>query len=86
MCLSIPSKIVELKEDNIAVVDTMGVMRETSLDLMQPGEVAIGDYVLIHIGFVINKIDEEDALSSLEVFAEILATMDEQERKEAIGE
>jgi hydrogenase expression/formation protein HypC len=86
MCLSIPSKIVELKEDNIAVVDTMGVMREVSLDLMQPDEVALGDYVLIHIGFVINKIDEEDALSSLEVFREILATMDEQERKEAIGE
>jgi hydrogenase expression/formation protein HypC len=86
VCLSIPSKVVGLKEDNIAVVDTMGVMREVSLDLMGPDEVALGDYVLIHIGFVINKIDEEDALSSLEVFAEILATMDEQERKEAIGE
>jgi len=86
MCLSIPSKVVELKEDNIAVVDTMGVMREVSLDLMKPDEVALGDYVLIHIGFVINKIDEEDALSSIEVFREILERMDEEERKEAIGE
>jgi len=85
MCLSIPSKVVELKEDNIAVVDTMGVQREVSLDLLVHEDVKIGDYVLIHIGFAINKIDEEDALESIAVFREILDKMDENERAEAIN-
>jgi hydrogenase expression/formation protein HypC len=85
MCLSIPSQVVELKEDNFAVVDTLGVKREVSLDLM-PEEVVIGDYVLIHIGYAINKIDTESALLSIETFKEIIAQMDEEELKEAMGE
>ena len=85
MCLSIPSQVVELKEDNFAVVDTLGVKREVSLDLM-PEEVVIGDYVLIHIGYARNKIDTESALLSIETFKEIIAQMDEEELKEAMGE
>ena len=85
MCLSIPSKVVELKDDNIALVDTMGVQREVSLDLLADEEVNLGDYLLIHIGFAINKIDEEDALASISVFREILDKMDENERLEAIN-
>lgn len=86
MCLSIPSKIKEIKTDsNTAIVDTMGVSREISLDLMDVNELSIGDYVLIHIGFAMNKIDTEDALESLKVYEEILAKMDEEERGEAIG-
>lgn len=86
MCLSIPSKITGIdKENNIATVDTMGVERKASLDLIdQP--VKIGDYVLIHIGFAMNKIDEEDALESLKVYQEIIDKMDEKERLEAVEE
>lgn len=79
MCLSIPSKIVEIEEDNIAVVETMGVRRKVSLDLMAD-EVAIGEYVLIHIGFAMGKIDEKDALESLKVYEEMIIAMDEEER------
>ena len=62
MCLSIPSKIKSIDpEMNTCVVDTMGVERSASLDLIDQ-DVVIGDYVLIHIGFAMNKIDEEDAL------------------------
>ncbi|WP_428737238.1 HypC/HybG/HupF family hydrogenase formation chaperone [Sulfurimonas sp.] len=87
MCLSIPSKVVKIDEDtNLATVDTMGVQREASLDLMADADVKIGDYVLIHIGFIMNKIDEEDALTSLEIYKEILAAMDEEERQNAILE
>ncbi|MGB9801941.1 MAG: HypC/HybG/HupF family hydrogenase formation chaperone, partial [Arcobacter sp.] len=43
-------------------------------------EAFIGDYVLIHIGFAMNKIDEEDALASLEVYKEIIEKMEEQDR------
>ncbi len=85
MCLSIPSKVVSLDEGNMATVDTLGVQRIVSLDLM-PEPVAIGDYLLIHIGYAINKIDEESALLSIETFQEIIAQMDEEEKREAIGE
>jgi hydrogenase expression/formation protein HypC len=51
-----------------------------------PEEVVIGDYVLIHIGYAINKIDTESALLSIETFKEIIAQMDEEELKEAMGE
>ena len=80
MCLSIPSKVTKIdKETNTATVDTMGVSRDASLDLMAEDDVKIGDYVLLHIGFVMNKIDEEDALASLETYKEILEIMDKEE-------
>jgi len=76
MCLSIPSKVIKIDKDtNSATVDTMGVSREASLNLMQEGSVEIGDYVLIHIGFIMNKIDKEDALLSLEAYREVLEIM-----------
>jgi hydrogenase expression/formation protein HypC len=87
MCLSIPSKVVKIdKESNIATVDTMGVKRDASLDLMPEDDVKIGDYVLLHIGFVMNKIDEEDAIASIETYKEILSIMDEEDRQKAILE
>lgn len=80
MCLSIPSRITKIdKKTNIATVDTMGVSKGASLDLMEEGSVEVGDYVLIHIGFVMNKIDKEDALLSLEAFDEIARRMDDDE-------
>lgn len=87
MCLSIPSKVTKIdKENNIATVDTMGVSRDASLDLMEEGSVNIGDYVLLHIGFIMNKIDEEDALASLDTYKEILEKMDEMELEQTIKE
>jgi len=81
MCLSIPSKVVSIDtENNIATVDTMGIQRSAGLDLMEEGSVQIGDYVLLHIGFIMNKIDEEDALESLNVYQETLDKLDEAER------
>ncbi|MBD3824772.1 MAG: HypC/HybG/HupF family hydrogenase formation chaperone [Epsilonproteobacteria bacterium] len=87
MCLSIPSKVTKIdKANKTATVDTMGVSREASLDLMEEGSVNIGDYVLIHIGFIMNKIDEEDAMASIETYKEILSIMDEEECARAIEE
>ncbi len=83
MCLSIPSKIVEIDEDNMATVDTMGIKRMVSLDLMLD-EVGIGDYILIHVGFAMSKIDEAEALQSLEVYREMLEAMEEEERRQVI--
>ena len=85
MCLSIPSKVVKIDiERNVAIVDTMGVLREAGLELMEDGDVKIGDYVLLHIGFIMNKIDEEDAMESLKVYNEILQKLDEEDRKQMV--
>lgn len=83
MCLSIPSKIVEINEDNLAMVETMGIRRQVSLDLMGD-EIKIGDYVLIHVGYAMSKIDEVDALESLKLYLEIITLMEESESKELI--
>ena len=87
MCLSIPSKVVKVSEDKtMCTVDTMGVQREANLMMMADDEVKVGDYVLLHIGFVMNKIDEAEALASIETYKEILEMMDEEERKRTILE
>ncbi|MGB2689765.1 MAG: HypC/HybG/HupF family hydrogenase formation chaperone [Desulfobacterales bacterium] len=67
MCLAIPSKIVKI-EDNVATIDVDGVRREASLLLLENPEV--GEYVIVHAGFAINKINEEDALESLKLLRE----------------
>ena len=85
MCLSIPSKVTSInKELNTAIVDTMGVKREVSLDLMEQNSIKTDDYVLIHIGFIMNKIDKEDALSSLDIFNELIKQMNNEELSQAI--
>lgn len=87
MCLSIPSKVVEVSEDKtMCKVDTMGVQREANLMMMDDEEVKVGDYVLLHIGFVMNKIDEEEALASIDTYKEILSLMNEEERRKTILE
>jgi hydrogenase expression/formation protein HypC len=87
MCLSIPSKVVKISDDKLmCTVDTMGVQRDANLMMMDDEEVSIGDYVLLHIGFVMNTIDEEEALASIDTYKEILEMMDEEERKKAILE
>ncbi len=75
MCLAIPSKVIAIN-DNVAVLETLGVQREASLDLM--GEsVKVGDYVLLHIGYVMSKIDEKEALESIELYQEMIAKMND---------
>lgn len=85
MCLSIPSKVVKISEDQtMCTIDTMGVQREANLMMMADDEVKVGDYVLIHIGFVMNKIDNDEALASIENYRELLEMMDEAQRKQLI--
>lgn len=81
MCLAIPSKVISIdKETNTATLDTLGVSREASLDLMSE-EVKVGDYVLLHIGYVMGKIDEEQAKLSLETYEEIIKAIQEEEQE-----
>lgn len=76
MCLSIPSKVIEIDENNFATVETLGVKRGVSLDLI--GEpVKVGEYVLIHVGFAMEKIDTKAALESLEFYKKIAKEMND---------
>ena len=70
MCLAVPSKIIEIN-DCMAKVDVDGVVRETSLMLLD--DVKIGDYVIVHAGFAINRLDEKAALQTIEDMRNILA-------------
>ncbi len=69
MCLAIPAQVVELREGNNAVVDLAGVRKEISLALVD--RVAVGDYVIVHVGYALNKLDPEEAAKTLALFAEI---------------
>ncbi len=73
MCLAIPGKIVEIVdvENHIAKVDVGGVRRNVNVGMFDEGEVGIGDYVLIHVGFAMSKIDEAEAEETLRVLREI---------------
>ncbi len=68
MCLAVPAKIIECN-GFMATVDISGVTRQVSLMLLP--EAVAGDYVLIHAGFAIQSIDEEEALRTLELFKEL---------------
>ncbi|KUH32897.1 hydrogenase [Thermococcus celericrescens] len=68
MCLAIPGRIIKV-DGKTAVVDFGGVKREVRLDLLP--EAGVGDYVIVHTGFAIERLDEERALEILEAWAEV---------------
>ena len=75
MCLAIPGRIVELSSDNaqLATVDVSGVGRIVNIGLLEDEMLQPGDWVLIHVGFALSKIDEEEAahaLSSLQLLGQ----------------
>lgn len=68
MCLGIPGKVIELRDDaglRMGRVDFGGVRKEACLSYVP--DVALGDYVIVHVGFAISKVDEEEALRTLEL-------------------
>ena len=67
MCLAIPSKITHI-ENEMATIDVDGVKREASLLLLEDAQV--GDWVIVHAGFAIQKLDEEGALETLRLLKE----------------
>lgn len=73
MCLAIPGKIVEIVDEvnSIAKVDVGGVKRNVNIGMLDKDEVRVGDYVLIHVGFAMSKVDEHEAHETLRVLKEI---------------
>lgn len=69
MCLALPAQIIEIQADQCtATASVDGVKVEVSLALVD--DVVVGDYVLVHVGYALNKIDEAEALKTLALFAE----------------
>lgn len=68
MCLGLPGKVVKI-ENKSCLVEIMGVTKDISIELLK--DVQIGDYVLIHAGCAISKLDEEEALRTIELFNEL---------------
>jgi hydrogenase expression/formation protein HypC len=84
MCLAIPGQVVEIFPDqpNSAMIDVVGVRRKVDLGLLQDNMPVKGDWVLIHVGFAMSKISEEDALDqmrTLRMLGEADAAMEEVE-------
>jgi len=73
MCLAIPGKIVEIvdAENQIAKVEVGGVKRNINIGMLDKEEARVGDYVLIHVGFAMSKVDEQQAEDTLRVLKEI---------------
>ena len=69
MCLAIPVKVVEMRDGDQAMVDVGGVRKEISLALVDG--IAVGDYVILHVGYAIQKLDPEEAEKTLALFAEL---------------
>lgn len=67
MCLAIPAKVVELRAGDQAVIDLAGVRKEISLALVE--NVVPGDYVIVHVGYALQKLDPEEAAKTLALFA-----------------
>jgi hydrogenase expression/formation protein HypC len=68
MCLAIPARVVEISDNDQAIVDLGGVRKDISLALVE--DVAVGDYVIVHVGYALTRLDPEEAEKTLALMAE----------------
>jgi hydrogenase expression/formation protein HypC len=68
MCLAIPARVVEIQENDVAIVDLGGVRKDISLALVEG--VVVGDYVIVHVGYALTRLDAEEAEKTLALMAE----------------
>lgn len=69
MCLAIPAKIIELHDNESAVVDIGGVHKEVNIFLLP--DLKLSDYVIVHVGYALSRVDEDEAAKTLQLFAEM---------------
>lgn len=69
MCLAVPAKVTSISGDE-ANLDYGGVKRKANISMLS--DVSVGDYVLVHVGYAISKLDEEEALETLKLWDEML--------------
>lgn len=69
MCLAIPARVEQLVDQDQAIVDLGGVQKQISTALLE--SVAVGDYVIVHVGYALNRLDPVEAEKTLQLFAEL---------------
>jgi hydrogenase expression/formation protein HypC len=75
MCIAVPAEVLEIKEGNIGVVDYGELKQEVRLDLV---EVKVGEFVLVHVGFAIQKLSREEGLETREIFRQLHEALKEE--------
>ncbi len=81
MCLSIPARVDKIEGD-MATCSVGGSSYETSLEMLTLEEIKVGDYILMHTGFAIQKLDEEEALETLKTFEDFKKLNDHMDQEE----
>ena len=73
MCVEVPAEVIEIKEGNIGLVDYGELRQEVRLDLV---DVKVGEFVLVHVGFAIQRLSREEGLETREVFRQVYEALD----------
>lgn len=73
MCVAVPAEVIEIKDGNIGVVDYGDLRQEVRLDLV---DVKVGEFVLVHVGFAIQRLSREEGLETREVFRQVYAALE----------
>jgi hydrogenase expression/formation protein HypC len=73
MCVAVPAEIIEIKEGNIGLVDYGDLRQEVRLDLV---DVKVGEFVLVHVGFAIQRLSREEGLETREIFRQVYEALD----------
>ncbi|HOW63606.1 MAG: hydrogenase assembly chaperone hypC/hupF [Proteobacteria bacterium] len=76
MCLAIPAQVVEISGNETAIVELGGIRKAISTALLD--EVAVGDYVIVHVGYALERLNVAEAEETLRLFAELAASMADQ--------
>jgi hydrogenase expression/formation protein HypC len=74
MCVAVPAEVLEIKDGSIGVVDYGDLKQEVRLDLV---DVKVGEFVLVHVGFAIQRLSREEGLETREVFRQVYAALEE---------
>ncbi|MDD1681670.1 MAG: HypC/HybG/HupF family hydrogenase formation chaperone [Methanoregula sp.] len=73
MCVAVPAEVIEIKEGNIGLVDYGELRQEVRLDLV---DVKVGEFVLVHVGFAIQRLSREEGLETREIFRQVYEVLD----------
>jgi len=74
MCVAVPAEVLEIRDGNIGLVDYGDLKQEVRLDLV---DVKVGEFVLVHVGFAIQRLSREEGLETLEIFKQVYAALEE---------
>jgi hydrogenase expression/formation protein HypC len=73
MCVAVPAEVIEIRDGNIGLVDYGELRQEVRLDLV---DVKVGEFVLVHVGFAIQRLSREEGLETLEIFKQVYAALE----------